>query len=60
MTTTVSDILRKNVFTIEESASIQDSAKKMEYKKVSPLLVVDKNGKPKGLYQEFSYERSEK
>jgi predicted transcriptional regulator len=30
MTTTVSDLMRKNVFTIEESVSIQNSAKEMK------------------------------
>lgn len=39
MTTTVSDLMRKNVFTIEESVSIQNSAKIMKDKKVSSLLV---------------------
>ncbi|RPJ32495.1 MAG: CBS domain-containing protein, partial [Nitrosopumilales archaeon] len=43
MTTTVSDLMRKNVFTIKESASIQNSAKKMKDKKVSSLLVLDKD-----------------
>jgi|GEM_PF-2804481 len=39
MTTTVSDLMRKNVFTIEKSVSIQNSAKEMKDKKVSSLLV---------------------
>ena len=52
MTTTVSDVMRKNVFTIKESASIQNSAKEMTDKKVSSLLVVDRNGKAKGLITE--------
>ncbi|HEX2306601.1 MAG TPA: CBS domain-containing protein [Nitrososphaeraceae archaeon] len=52
MTTTVSDLMRKNVFTIEESASIQNSAMKMRDKKVSSLLVVDSDGKPTGLVTE--------
>jgi signal-transduction protein with cAMP-binding, CBS, and nucleotidyltransferase domain len=39
MTTIVSDLMRKNVFTIEESVSIQNSAKEMKDKKVSSLLV---------------------
>lgn len=52
MTTTVSDLMRKNVFTIEESASIQNSAMKMRDKKVSSLLVVNSNGKPIGLVTE--------
>ena len=52
MTTTVSDLMRKNVFTIKESASIQNSAKKMKDKKVSSLLVLDKDDKPIGLVTE--------
>ena len=52
MTTTVSDLMRKNVFTIRDTASIQNSAKEMNNRKVSSLLVVDKNGKAKGLITE--------
>jgi CBS domain-containing protein len=52
MTTTVSDLMRKNIFAIVESASIQNSAKEMNDKKVSSLLVVDRNGKPTGLITE--------
>jgi CBS domain-containing protein len=52
MTTTVSDLMRKNLFTIEESDSIQNSAMKMKDKKVSSLLVVDSDGKPTGLVTE--------
>lgn len=52
MTTTVSDLMRKNVFTIRDTASIQNSAKEMNNRKVSSLLVVDRNGKAKGLLTE--------
>ena len=52
MVTTVSDLMRKMVFTIEESDSIQNSAVKMRDKKVSSLLVVDSAGKPTGLVTE--------
>ena len=52
MTTTVTDLMRKNVFTIRDTASIQDTAKEMNNKKVSSLLVVDRNGKAKGLITE--------
>jgi CBS domain-containing protein len=52
MTTTVGDLMRKNVFTIRDTASIQNSAKEMNNKKVSSLLVVDRNGKAKGLITE--------
>jgi CBS domain-containing protein len=52
MTTTVNDLMRKNVFTIRDTASIQNSAKEMNNRKVSSLLVVDRNGKAKGLITE--------
>jgi CBS domain-containing protein len=52
MTTTVSELMRKNVFTIKESDTIQNSAMKMKNKKVSSLLVVDSGGKPTGLVTE--------
>ena len=52
MTSTVSDLMRKNVYTIEESASIQNASKKMKDKKVSSLLVLDKDDKPIGLVTE--------
>ena len=52
MTITVSDLMRKKVDTIEETASIQETAKKMKDKKVSSLLVVDREGKPLGLVTE--------
>jgi CBS domain-containing protein len=44
--------MRKNVFTIRDTASIQNSAKEMNNRKVSSLLVVDRNGKAKGLLTE--------
>ena len=52
MTITVGDLMRKKVDTIEELDSIQETAKKMKEKKVSSLLVVDKDGKPIGLVTE--------
>jgi CBS domain-containing protein len=52
MTLAVSDLMRKKVDTIEELDSIQETAKKMKEKKVSSLLVVDKDGKPIGLVTE--------
>ena len=52
MTITVGDLMRKKVDTIEETASIQETAKKMKDKKVSSLLVLDINGKPIGLVTE--------
>jgi CBS domain-containing protein len=52
MVTTVRELMRKEVFTIEESESIQNSAMKMNDKRVSSLLIVDSDGKPTGLVTE--------
>jgi len=52
MTITVGEIMRKNVDTIEETASIQESARKMKDKKVSSLLVLNIDDKPIGLVTE--------
>lgn len=52
MTTIVSDFMRKKIETITESESPQESARKMKEKNVSSLLVVDKDGNPKGLITE--------
>jgi CBS domain-containing protein len=52
MTTTISDIMRKNVETIEELASVQEAAKKMKDKNVSSLIVVNGDGKPQGIVTE--------
>ena len=52
MVITVRELMRKEVFTIEESDSIQNTAMKMNDKKVSSLLVVGSDGKPTGLVTE--------
>lgn len=52
MVTTVRELMRKEIFTIEESDSIQNTAMKMNDKKVSSLLVVGSDGKPTGLVTE--------
>jgi CBS domain-containing protein len=52
MTTTISDIMRKKLITIEESASVQEAAKKMMDKNLSSLVVIDENGRPIGLVTE--------
>jgi CBS domain-containing protein len=52
MPTTVQDIMRKTLYTIVASASIQDTAKLMSEKKVSSLLILDKYDKPVGLITE--------
>lgn len=52
MTTTLRDIMRKRLVTIDSSASAQDVAKKMKDKDVSSLIVIDRDGKPQGLVTE--------
>lgn len=52
MTTTLRDIMRKRLETIDDSASVQEAAKKMKDKDVSSLIVVDGAGKPQGLVTE--------
>jgi CBS domain-containing protein len=52
MTTTLRDIMRKRLETIDASASVQEAAKKMKDKDVSSLIVVDGDGKPQGLVTE--------
>ena len=52
MTDTVSDLKRKKIETIKESASVQEAANKMKEKNVSSLIVVDKNDRLLGLITE--------
>jgi CBS domain-containing protein len=52
MTMSVADIMKKKLETIEEVASIQQTAKKMKEKNVSSLVVVDANDRPQGLVTE--------
>ena len=52
MTTTISDIMRKKLETIEGTASVQQAAKKMNDRNVSSLLIVDGRGKPQGIVSE--------
>jgi len=44
--------MRKRLQTIEDSASVQDSAKKLKDREVSSLIVVDREGKPQGVVTE--------
>ena len=44
--------MRKRLETIEDSASVQDAAKKLKDRDVSSLIVVDSEGKPQGLVTE--------
>lgn len=52
MATTLRDIMRKRLETIDDSDSVQGAAKKMKDKDVSSLIVVDRVGKPQGLVTE--------
>jgi CBS domain-containing protein len=52
MTLTVSEMMRKKLEIIEEMNSVQETATKMKDKNVSSLLVVDADGKPRGLVTE--------
>lgn len=52
MTKTISDIMRKKLISVEESASVQEAAKKMLDKNISSLVVVDENSRPIGLVTE--------
>lgn len=44
--------MRKNLITIEESASVQEAANKMKDKNVSSLVVIDEISRPLGLITE--------
>jgi CBS domain-containing protein len=52
MATTIMDIMRKKLETIEGAASVQQAAKKMKDRNVSSLLIVDEKGKPQGIVSE--------
>ena len=52
MTILVRDLMRKNPYTVAESASIQDTARIMNYKKVSSLVILDEDNNPVGLVTE--------
>ena len=52
MTINISDMMTKKLETIEESFSIQETAKKMRNANVSSLVVVDNKGKPLGIVTE--------
>jgi CBS domain-containing protein len=52
MTTTISDIMRKKLETIEWTASVQQAARKMKDKNVSSLVIVDESGLPQGFVSE--------
>jgi len=52
MNMTVGDIMKKKLESIEATASVQETAKKMKEKNTSSLVVVDEKGKPLGLVTE--------
>jgi CBS domain-containing protein len=52
MKETVGVFMRKNLITIEESASVQEASKKMRDKNVSSIVVIDEISRPQGLITE--------
>ena len=52
MTIVVRDLMRKSPYTVAESASIQDTARIMNDKKVSSLVILDESNNPVGLVTE--------
>ena len=52
MPTNVQDLMRKTLYTMADSTSIQETAKIMRDKKVSSLLILDSYDKPAGLVTE--------
>ena len=52
MTILLRDLMRKNPYTVAESASIQDTARIMNDKKVSSLVILDEDNNPVGLVTE--------
>ena len=52
MTTTIGDIMRKKLISVEDSATVLEAAKKMMDKNVSSLVVVNEKSRPIGLVTE--------
>jgi CBS domain-containing protein len=52
MATTIRNIMKIGIETIEDTASAQQGAKKMKDKNVSSLVVVDEKDKPQGIVSE--------
>ena len=52
MTINISDMMSKSLEKIEETASVQEAAKKMKEKNVSSLVVVDNQNRPQGIVTE--------
>lgn len=52
MTINISDMMTKSLEKIEETASVQEAAKKMKEKNVSSLVVVDNQNRPQGIITE--------
>ena len=52
MTLNISDMMTKKLESIEGTASVQETAKKMKDTNVSSLLIVDNEGRPLGLVTE--------
>jgi CBS domain-containing protein len=52
MATTIRNIMKIGIETIEDTASAQQAAKKMKDKNVSSVVVVDEKDKPQGIVSE--------
>jgi CBS domain-containing protein len=52
MTITIGDMMSKTLEIIQETASVQEAAKKMKEKDVSSLVVVDNQNRPQGIVTE--------
>ena len=52
MTITISEMMSKSLDTSQETASVQEAAKKMKEKDVSSLVVVDNQDQPQGIVTE--------
>lgn len=52
MTITIGDMMSKTLEIIQETASVQEAAKKMKEKDVSSVVVVDNQNRPQGIVTE--------
>jgi CBS domain-containing protein len=57
MATTIRNIMKIGIETIEDTASAQQAAKKMKDKNVSSLVVVDEKDKPQGIVSERDFHK---
>lgn len=53
--TFVSQIMSKDVLTVDKSATLQESAQNMRKSNIGCVIVTDENGKPKGIVTERDF-----